>query len=103
MLFRDKCEVRPLIHQYGWNPVKEADCLPFELLHSILGQIENGNTSICGYMLESNLEYGSQPITADKSKLRYGVSVTDACIGWAETEELIMETYTRLKNYSQPY
>jgi 3-deoxy-7-phosphoheptulonate synthase len=47
-------------------------------------------------MLESNLEFGSQPITADKSKLRYGVSVTDACIGWAETEELILETYNRI-------
>ncbi|MBO7299622.1 MAG: 3-deoxy-7-phosphoheptulonate synthase [Kiritimatiellae bacterium] len=68
------------------------------VVNSILSQIENGNTSICGYMLESNLEFGSQPITADKSKLRYGVSVTDACIGWAETEELIMETYERLKS-----
>ena len=68
------------------------------VVNSILSQIENGNTSICGYMLESNLEFGSQPITADKSKLRYGVSVTDACIGWAETEELIMETYKRLKS-----
>ena len=68
------------------------------VVNSILSQIENGNTSICGYMLESNLEYGSQPITADKSKLSYGVSVTDACIGWTETEELIMETYQRLKS-----
>lgn len=68
------------------------------VVNSILSQIENGNTSICGYMLESNLEFGSQPITADKSKLRYGVSVTDACIGWTETEELIMETYQRLKS-----
>lgn len=68
------------------------------VVNSILSQIENGNTSICGYMLESNLEFGSQPITADKPKLRYGVSVTDACIGWTETEELIMETYQRLKS-----
>lgn len=73
------------------------------VVNSILSQIENGNTSICGYMLESNLEFGSQPITADKSKLRYGVSVTDACIGWTETEELIMETYERLKQYDCLY
>ncbi len=52
-------------------------------------QILHGNKSIVGLMLESNLEPGNQKIPADLSKLRYGVSVTDACIGWEETERLL--------------
>ncbi len=44
--------------------------------------------SIMGMMVESHLHEGSQPITAD---LKYGVSITDACINWETTEELILE------------
>jgi len=44
--------------------------------------------SIMGMMVESHLHEGSQPITAD---LKYGVSITDACINWDSTEELILE------------
>ena len=51
-------------------------------------QISNDNESICGVMLESNLVDGRQDIT-DPTKLLYGQSITDACIGWDETEELI--------------
>ena len=40
-------------------------------------------------MLESNLEEGSQKIGEDLSALRYGVSVTDGCIGWEETERIV--------------
>jgi 3-deoxy-7-phosphoheptulonate synthase len=40
-------------------------------------------------MLESNLEAGNQPIPEDLSKLRYGVSVTDPCIDWLTTEEVL--------------
>ena len=59
-------------------------------------QILEGNRSIVGMMLESNLEAGSQPIPEDRSKLRYGVSVTDACIDWASTEELIRRAHREL-------
>jgi 3-deoxy-7-phosphoheptulonate synthase len=52
-------------------------------------QILEGNRSIVGMMLESNLEAGSQPIPEDRSRLRYGVSVTDPCIDWQSTEELL--------------
>jgi len=52
-------------------------------------QILEGNRSIVGLMLESNLEAGSQPIPQDRSQLRYGVSVTDPCIDWQSTEELL--------------
>jgi 3-deoxy-7-phosphoheptulonate synthase len=40
-------------------------------------------------MVESNLEAGSQAIPEDRSKLRYGVSVTDPCIDWRTTEDLL--------------
>jgi 3-deoxy-7-phosphoheptulonate synthase len=47
-------------------------------------------------MLESNLLPGSQPASADRAKLTYGVSVTDGCIGWDETEQLLLEAHGRL-------
>jgi len=46
------------------------------------------NSAIIGMMLESHLHPGSQPITAE---LKYGVSITDPCIGWDTTEELLLE------------
>ena len=47
-------------------------------------------------MIESNLEAGSQPL-AERSKLRYGVSITDACIDWSGTEKLLREARARLR------
>jgi 3-deoxy-7-phosphoheptulonate synthase len=49
-------------------------------------------------MLESNLHWGSQPIPADRGELRYGVSVTDACIDWETTEGLILSLDERLRS-----
>ncbi|MFM8733690.1 MAG: 3-deoxy-7-phosphoheptulonate synthase [Pirellulales bacterium] len=62
----------------------------------VLGQRAGGDRSIVGLMLESNIHPGSQPVQADRSKLAYGVSVTDACIGWEETESLLLEAHARL-------
>jgi 3-deoxy-7-phosphoheptulonate synthase len=56
---------------------------------SILAQRSAGNKSIIGLMVESFLEAGTQKIPEDKSKLRYGVSVTDPCLDWAATERLL--------------
>jgi 3-deoxy-7-phosphoheptulonate synthase len=60
---------------------------------SLLEQRQTADASepspIIGAMLESYLEPGNQPISADQSKLRYGVSVTDACLGWPQTEALL--------------
>ena len=58
------------------------------VIKDIAGQISTGNDSICGVMLESNLVEGRQDI-GKKNDLVYGQSITDACIGWNETEELI--------------
>ncbi len=61
-------------------------------------QIMEGNQSIVGVMLESNLNAGNQSIPADLSQLKYGVSVTDACIDWPTTEKLLREIRTKLKD-----
>ena len=54
----------------------------------VAAQIERGNRSIIGIMLESNLSEGNQKLGDD---LNYGVSITDACIGWSETESVLLE------------
>tara|TARA_Y100000588_G_scaffold74661_1_gene77518 strand:+ start:271 stop:1323 length:1053 start_codon:yes stop_codon:yes gene_type:complete len=51
------------------------------------------NKGIVGVMIESNINSGSQSL-GEPSELEYGVSITDACIGWAETEELVRSAYT---------
>jgi 3-deoxy-7-phosphoheptulonate synthase len=61
-------------------------------------QVLEGNRSIVGLMLESNLGWGNQKIPADLSQLKYGVSVTDACIDWAATEKLLRSMHEKLKN-----
>ena len=60
-----------------------------KVLKDIANQINDGNRSIMGLMIESNLNFGKQAISNDLSKLKYGVSVTDECIGWEETEQLL--------------
>ncbi len=70
------------------NAMKDHALQPL-VFNDCVHQILEGNRSIVGLMLESNLEAGSQPIPEDRSKLRYGVSVTDPCIDWAGTEALL--------------
>ncbi len=65
---------------------------------NVATQIVDGNRSIVGMMVESNLEAGSQPIPANRSELRYGVSVTDPCIDWATTENLLRSLDSRLRS-----
>jgi len=59
-----------------------------EVANSVKDQILAGNESIVGLMLESHLNAGQQPM-AEKDRLAYGVSVTDGCIGWEETEAML--------------
>ena len=54
-------------------------------------QIVAGNRSIIGLMIESNIKAGSQRLTRDLGKLEYGVSITDPCIDWQTTAELLRE------------
>jgi len=70
-------------------------------LNSIIEQRAAGNEDIIGCMLESNLNAGSQSINGTIEDLEYGVSVTDACIGWDETEELLRHAYESLAQVVQ--
>lgn len=63
---------------------------------SVLAQRASGSTHVIGLMLESNLHEGNQPLDPDPAKLRYGVSITDECIGWEETQWLMREGYKML-------
>ena len=65
------------------------------VLQNLLRQIEAGNRSICGFMLESHLEGGAQPVPKDLSQLHPGRSVTDPCIDWSTTEALLREARER--------
>ena len=67
------------------------------VLENCTNQIIEGNTSIVGVMLESNLHAGNQPVSKDLSQLKYGVSVTDACIDWETTEKIIRNMRDSLK------
>ncbi|MCF6191151.1 MAG: 3-deoxy-7-phosphoheptulonate synthase [Cocleimonas sp.] len=59
-------------------------------------QLREGNKSIIGMMLESHLNWGNQKIPKDLSELKYGVSITDACIDWDTTEEIIRKAANHL-------
>ena len=67
-----------------------------EVALDVAGQIQAGNRSIVGLMIESNIGFGNQKIPADLSNLAYGVSVTDGCIDWATTEELMLALRERI-------
>ena len=59
---------------------------------NIAGQIANGEHGICGVMIESHLVEGNQPGEGkNKEDLTYGQSITDACIGWDDTEKVLRE------------
>lgn len=59
------------------------------VFQSVIHQYIQGNAAIKGLSLESNLHAGQQSLVMDKSRLRYGVSITDPCLDWLMTEELL--------------
>ncbi len=61
----------------------------------VIEQRAAGDRSIVGLMLESNLHEGRQAVSSDRSALSHGVSITDACISWDETEALLREAHSR--------
>jgi len=60
-----------------------------EVWRSVIDQRASGTASLIGVMVESYLEDGNQPIPTDRAHLRYGISITDACIGWDVTERML--------------
>lgn len=67
--------------------------------NACLDQRLQGNHEIVGLMLESNLVAGNQPLSSPPTELTYGLSITDGCIGWDETEELILSAYERIAGH----
>lgn len=67
------------------------------VMDNVSNQILEGNKSIIGLMIESNIKHGRQNIPANLDDLEYGLSVTDGCISWEETEEHIRKMHQKLK------
>lgn len=61
-------------------------------------QIIDGNKSIMGLMIESNIGWGNQKVPADLKDLEYGVSITDACIDWETTEKSLTAMANALRD-----
>ena len=73
----------------GKNPLRQP-----AVLESVIDQRLAGDESLRGVMLESHLFDGCQPLS---SELRYGVSVTDGCLGWTATELMLRGAAQRLR------
>ena len=68
------------------------------VMHDCVHQILEGNRSIVGFMVESNLEAGNQPIPAGLTQLKYGISITDPCVDWTTTEKMLREARAKLRD-----
>jgi 3-deoxy-7-phosphoheptulonate synthase len=79
------------------NSLKKPELQPL-VLRDVLHQIRDGNRSVAGFMVESFIEAGNQPLQPDLSQLRYGCSVTDGCVGWETTVEMLREAHATLKD-----
>jgi 3-deoxy-7-phosphoheptulonate synthase len=77
------------------NSLKDHTLQPL-VFYDCVHQIVEGNQSIVGLMIESNLESGNQPIPTDRTALKYGISITDPCVDWNTTEEVILRAYEHL-------
>jgi 3-deoxy-7-phosphoheptulonate synthase len=63
-----------------------------KVLDAVVAQIEKGEDSIIGVMIESNINEGKQPMPplgSGKEVLKYGVSITDGCVSWESTVEML--------------
>ena len=79
------------------NSSKDPNRQPL-VVEDITGQIIEGNKSIVGLMIESNIGHGNQSMKNGKEGLVYGVSITDACIDWDTTEKCMVELADKLRD-----
>ncbi len=103
----DVARTEALLGEAGLPPAIVVDCSHAnsgkdpdrqrEVLASLVAQVGAGNRSLFGFMVESNLEGGNQPVPADPRQLRYGVSITDKCADWASTEAMLREAAAALR------
>lgn len=68
-----------------------------DVWHSVIEQRVAGTKSLIGVMVESHIHEGNQPMVKPPAQLRYGVSITDSCIGWETTERMLRWGYAELK------
>lgn len=71
------------------------------VMENVASQILEGNQSIIGLMVESNIGAGNQNIPANLNDLKYGVSITDACIDWETTERTVRKMRDTIKDSLQ--
>lgn len=79
------------------NSSKDPSLQPL-VMADVVRQIAEGNKSLVGLMIESNLEAGNQPIPEHLGELRYGVSVTDACVDWGTTAQMLRDARVKLRD-----
>ncbi|HBD10684.1 MAG TPA: 3-deoxy-7-phosphoheptulonate synthase, partial [Porticoccaceae bacterium] len=79
------------------NSNKNHELQPL-VMDNVTNQIIEGNQSIVGIMVESNLLAGNQKLLANKDDMEYGKSITDACIDWKTTEQALKTMRDKLKN-----
>ncbi|GLZ84555.1 phospho-2-dehydro-3-deoxyheptonate aldolase [Metapseudomonas resinovorans] len=94
-----KARIRPniMVDCSHANSNKDPALQPL-VMDNVANQILEGNNSIVGLMVESHLGWGSQSIPKDLDQLKYGVSVTDACIDWEATEKALRSMHAKLKD-----
>jgi 3-deoxy-7-phosphoheptulonate synthase len=67
-----------------------------EVARSVMEQRAAGNKALIGLMIESYLEEGNQSVLDKISDLKYGVSITDACVSWPTTERILRHAHRLL-------
>ena len=78
------------------NSNKDHNLQPL-VMDNVANQIVEGNKSIIGVMIESNINAGNQKLSSNPDDMAYGVSVTDACIDWETTENTLTSMADKLR------
>jgi len=104
-------EARAMLEAKGLSKAIMVDCshdnsrknhtLQGSVWQDVLNQRLDGNDSIIGMMLESNLKAGNQKNTGNLETMEYGVSITDACIDWEATAQLIVSAHEQLSSLQE--
>lgn len=79
------------------NSNKDPSLQPL-VADNVADQIVAGNDSVIGLMIESHIHAGNQGMASNLADLQYGVSITDGCIGWEDTETCLRSLRDKLKN-----
>ena len=100
MSFLNKEKIpRPILVDCSHGNSEKDHTRQVGVARSVVDQFTEGQSAIMGLLVESNLRPGNQKWEAGKP-LEWGVSITDACIGWDETEQLLDELAGKIKKSS---